>query len=206
MMAKKGKTKKEVKEEKDRSAEPNGEAKTTKSVEDGVTELEDQIKELALASAELEDRHLRLRAEFDNYRKRKEREFSRLLQYQGEEVIKSLLPVIDDIERVVNSGNGGEEQNLDSVLEGINLILAKFRRRLSRNGVEPFESVGEEFDPELHEAMMTENSDEHDENIILQEFEKGYRYKDRVIRHAKVIVNATSVAEEEKEDKTKEAK
>ena len=90
-MAKKGKTKKEVKEEKDRSAEPNGEAKTTKSVEDGVTELEDQIKELALASAELEDRHLRLRAEFDNYRKRKEREFSRLLQYQGEEVIKSLL-------------------------------------------------------------------------------------------------------------------
>ena len=199
-MAKKRKTKGKVKEEKDRLAEPNGEAKKSDSVGDGVTELEDQIKELALASAELEDRHLRLRAEFDNYRKRKEKEFSRLLLYQGEEVIKSLLPVIDDMERVVESTDGGEDQNLDSVVEGISLILEKFRRRLSRHGVEPFESVGEKFDPLLHEAMMTENSDEHEENVVLQEFERGYRYNNRVIRHAKVVVSAPSPAEEEAEE------
>jgi len=199
-MAKKRKTKGKVKEEKDRLAEPNGEAKKSDSVGDGVTELEDQIKALALASAELEDRHLRLRAEFDNYRKRKEKEFSRLLLYQGEEVIKSLLPVIDDMERVVESTDGGEDQNLDSVVEGISLILEKFRRRLSRHGVEPFESVGEKFDPLLHEAMMTENSDEHEENVVLQEFERGYRYNNRVIRHARVIVSAPSPAEEEAEE------
>ena len=199
-MAKKRKTKGKVKEEKDRLAEPNGEAKKSDSVGDGVTELEDQIKKLALASAELEDRHLRLRAEFDNYRKRKEKEFSRLLLYQGEEVIKSLLPVIDDMERVVESTDGGEDQNLDSVVEGISLILEKFRRRLSRHGVEPFESVGEKFDPLLHEAMMTENSDEHEENVVLQEFERGYRYNNRVIRHARVIVSAPSPAEEEAEE------
>lgn len=195
-MAKKRKTKEKVKEEKERAVEPNGEAKESDSVEDGVTELEDQIKELALASAELEDRHLRLRAEFDNYRKRKEKEFSRLLQYQGEEVIKSLLPVIDDMERVIESTGDGEDLNLDSVIEGINLILEKFRRRLARHGVEPFESVGERFDPLLHEAMMTENSDEHDEDVVLQEFERGYRYNNRVIRHARVIVSASAPEDE----------
>jgi molecular chaperone GrpE len=72
----------------------------------------------------------------------------------------------------------------------MNLILEKLHRRLSALKVEPFDSEGVKFDPELHDAMMTQTSDDHEDGVVIQEFEKGYKYKDRVIRHAKVIVNS----------------
>ena len=142
------------------------------------------------------DRHLRLRAEFDNYKKRSEREFSRLLKYEGKEVIISFLGIADDVQRMLDSADVDGSTNVDSLLEGVTLIRDKLLRKLKSLQVEPFDSEGVKFDPEIHDAMMTQISDEHEDGIIIQEFEKGYRYKDKVIRHAKVIVNSKESSKE----------
>ena len=142
------------------------------------------------------DRHLRLRAEFDNYKKRSEREFSRLLKYEGKEVIVSFLGIADDVQRMLDSADVDGSTNVESLLQGVTLIRDKLLRKLKSLQVEPFDSEGVKFDPEIHDAMMTQISDEHEDGIIIQEFEKGYRYKDKVIRHAKVIVNSKERSKE----------
>ncbi|SUZ49655.1 uncharacterized protein METZ01_LOCUS2509 [marine metagenome] len=113
-----------------------------------------------------------------------------MLQYEGENVIISFLGIADDLQRMIDSVDGEKSQNAESLMEGINLILEKLHRRLGALKVEPFDSEGIKFDPELHDAMMTQSSDDHEDGVVIQEFEKGYKYKDRVIRHAKVIVNS----------------
>ena len=186
--------KKKVKKEKAEEAQKNGQipepeektAKKTEVSEEVIQEkpsLEDELKNL-------QDRHLRLRAEFDNYKKRKDKEFTRLLQYEGENVIISFLGIADDLQRMIDSVDGERSQNAESLIEGINLILEKLHRRLGALKVEPFDSEKIKFDPELHDAMMTQSSDDHEDGVVIQEFEKGYKYKDKVIRHAKVIVNS----------------
>ena len=145
--------------------------------------------------SDLRDRHLRLRAEFDNYRKRSEKEYSRLLHYEGEEVILSFLGIADDFQRMLDSLDDEKSQNVESLIEGITLINEKLHRRLSALKVEPFDSEWVKFDPEIHDAMMTQSSEDHEDGVVMQEFEKGYKYKDKVIRHAKVIVNSKAESE-----------
>ena len=137
----------------------------------------------------LKDKHIRLKAEFENFRKRKNKEISSLLQYDGESVLKEVLPIFDDLNRVVESAEGAEEKNEDSLIDGINLLRSKIERFLENKNIEPFGSEGEVLDPELHDAMMTQKDKKKDDNTILSVFEKGYRYHDKVIRHAKVVVN-----------------
>ncbi|MBF89161.1 MAG: nucleotide exchange factor GrpE [Candidatus Marinimicrobia bacterium] len=144
----------------------------------------------------LRDRHLRLRAEFDNYKKRSEREFSRLLKYQGEDVIISFLGIADDVQRMLDSADTDGSKNVESLLEGVALIRDKLIRKLNSLEVEPFDSEGMKFDPEIHDAMMTQFSEKDEDGIIIQEFEKGFKYKDKVIRHAKVIVNSKEATKE----------
>ena len=119
------------------------------------------------------DRHLRLRAEFDNYKKRSEREFSRLLKYEGKEVIISFLGIADDVQRMLDSDDVDGSTNVESLLEGVTLIRDKLLRKLKSLQVEPFDSEGVKFDPEIHDAMMTQTSEEHEDGIIIQEFEKN---------------------------------
>ena len=188
---KKEKTKEELKngqipepeEKKAKKTEVSEEIESAEEIIQEKPSLEDELKNL-------QDRHLRLRAEFDNYKKRKDKEFTRLLQYEGENVIISFLGIADDLQRMIDSVDGEKSQNAKSLMEGINLILEKLHRRLGALKVEPFDSEGIKFDPELHDAMMTQSSDDHEDGVVIQEFEKGYKYKDRVIRHAKVIVNS----------------
>ncbi|MFQ6607074.1 MAG: nucleotide exchange factor GrpE [Fidelibacterota bacterium] len=163
-------------------------SKTAKGESKRLKELTSELAELKLAYNALEDRHLRLRAEFENYRKLKEREFGRILQYEGKDAIIAILPVVDDLERIVNADNS-KNVSIDSVVEGVTLILDNLSRRLSKLGVESFSSVGEKFDPDLHDALMVKESNEQEEDIVIEEFEKGYRMKDKVIRHAKVVVS-----------------
>ena len=158
-------------------------------------ELENSTEAMEKPSAQdelndLRDRHLRLRAEFDNYRKRSEKEYSRLFQYEGEEVILSFLGIADDLQRMLDSLDAENSENVESLVERITLINDKLHRRLSALKVEPFDSEGVKFDPEIHDAMMTQSSEDHEDGVVIQEFEKGYKYKDKVIRHAKVIVNS----------------
>ena len=138
---------------------------------------------------QMKDRHMRLKAEFENFRKRKNKEFSSLLQYDGEGIIKEILPIIDDIDRMVDSADKTNSDNEETFMEGINILRTKIDRFLENKNIEAFGREGETLDPALHDAMLTQTDDDKKDNVVLNVFEKGYRYHDKVIRHAKVIVN-----------------
>ena len=168
-------------------------AKTkTKPTRDSVKLLREKIEviksELAEQSAELDqksDKNVRLLAEFDNYKRRTQEERTKLFKYAGEELAKAILPILDDLHRTMESDGKGKAR---SILEGIELIVAKLDKTLEEQGIVPFDSVGQDFDADLHEALMSEKSDKGD-NVILKEFEKGYKYDDKILRHAKVVVS-----------------
>ena len=149
----------------------------------------DKVKELELQLIELQDKQLRLKAEFENFRKRKQREISKLFQYDGERVIKEILPLIDDLERMAKAAEDQNDKTEASLLEGVQMVESKIKKFLGLHEIIPFGKEGESLDSELHDAMLTETNEEMDDNIILDVFEKGYRYRGKVIRHARVIVN-----------------
>ena len=153
--------------------------------------LKDEIKSLQSEAENQSDRYLRLKAEFDNYRRRKQEETSNLFKYDGEAVIKQFLSVLDDLDRLEAASTENGESNKETLHEGIQLILNKINKRFDELDVKPFTKPGDTVDPELHDALMMRSEDGRAENEILEVFEKGYRYKDRVIRHAKVVVNQT---------------
>ena len=204
MPKKKTKKVKQEEEEKSNGQAQELETESTDAAVDAREEKEDlengeEVEEEPSAEdrlGDLRDRHLRLRAEFDNYRKRSEKEYSRLLQYEGEKVILSFLGIADDLQRMLDSLDDKKSENVESLVEGITLINDKLHRRLSSLKVEPFDSEGVKFDPEIHDAMMTQSSKDHEDGVVIQEFEKGYKYKDKVIRHAKVIVNSKAESKE----------
>ena len=168
-------------------------AKTkSNTTRDSVKSLREKIEvlksELENQSAELErksDKNVRLLAEFDNYKRHTQEERTKLFKYAGEELAKAILPILDDLHRTLESDGKGKAR---SILEGIELIVAKLDKTLEEQGIVPFDSVGQDFDADLHEALMSEKSDKGD-NVILKEFEKGYKYDDKILRHAKVVVS-----------------
>ncbi len=148
--------------------------------------LEKTELELAEESiANLTDRLMRTAAEFDNFKKRSQREKEELYSIAVCDTIEKLLPVLDNLERAV----GIETEIADnSVLNGVKMIKKQFEEALTALGVSPIDAVGNPFDPEKHNAVMTEESDK-DENTVLEELMKGYLYKDKVIRHSMVKVS-----------------
>ncbi len=153
--------------------------------------LKNTISELEISLNETSEKHLRLKAEFDNFRKRKDREIISLLNYEGEAVVKSFLSVFDDLERLKDASSNNNNEDSNKLTDGIVLIMNKIKKEFHKLDVKPFTDVGDVLDPELHDALMIRKEDGKNENEILEVFEKGYLYKDRVIRHAKVVVNQT---------------
>ena len=153
--------------------------------------LKDQIKSLNGNLIEQKDKHLRLKAEFDNYRRRKEKDTINLLKYDGEDIIISFLSVLDNLDRLEKALVDNKKLNKEKIHEGIELILNNINKRFAELEVQPFGKSGDLVDHELHDALMMRSEKGKTENEILEVFEKGYRYKDRVIRHAKVVVNQT---------------
>ena len=140
--------------------------------------LEEQLKVI-------QDKHIRLKAEFENFRRRKADEISRLLQFEGENAIRGFLPILDDLERMIHSSDASEE----SLKDGVSMVESKIQKYFESLSIKPFGEKGDEMDPDIHDAMLTQSDKKMDDNSILEVFEKGYRYRDKVIRHAKVIVN-----------------
>jgi molecular chaperone GrpE len=137
--------------------------------------------------AQLKDTHLRLLAEYDNYRKRTLKEKTDLIKNGGEKVLVGLLPVADDFQRALE--NIEKSSGLDAVKEGVELIYSKFVSFLLQNGVKPIEAAGEPFDADLHEAVATVPvADEEQKGKIIDNLQTGYTLNDKVIRHAKVVV------------------
>ena len=153
--------------------------------------LKSQIKELKNTIDENSEKHLRLKAEFDNYRKRKDKEIEYLLKYEGESVIKNFLSVLDDLERLNEASASKDNVNIEKLIEGISLIINNVKKHFINLDVKTFTKIGDMLDPELHDALMIRTEDGKNENEIIEVFEQGYLYKDRVIRHAKVVVNQT---------------
>jgi molecular chaperone GrpE len=144
------------------------------------------IAKLQEEVAEWKDKHLRLYADFENLRKRATKERLELIKSAGEEVIASLLPVVDDLERAVHSLDHSKES---AALEGIQLIQSKLLKILEQKGLKAMKSVGEPFDAELHEAITEiPVPEEEQKGKVADEVEKGYYLHDKVIRYAKVVV------------------
>jgi len=151
------------------------------------TESTDNVAEKLEEFTHLKDSHLRLMAEYDNYRKRTIREKADLIKNGGEKVFVGLLPVIDDFERALQTIEKAEE--MDIVKEGIDLIYRKFISFLQQNGIKAINSIGENFEADLFEAVATVPAEnEEQKGKIIDNLQTGYTLNDKVIRHAKVVV------------------
>jgi molecular chaperone GrpE len=135
---------------------------------------------------ELEDRVKRQMAEFENFRKRSEKEKSAMFETGAKSVVEKILPVVDNFER----GLAGlsEEEMKQPFAEGMNMVYKQLITELEKLDVKPIEAVGHEFNPELHNAVMQVESEEYESGIIAQELQKGYTYRDSVVRHSMVAV------------------
>lgn len=156
--------------------------------EDVSEDLTDKgVDQLEAENTECQDRLLRLAAEFENYKKRMIRDKQTALKYAEENVLKDLLPVLDNLERAMNQE--GATNDVNTLLEGVELTLKGLQATIKKYGLEPIESVGKPFDPNLHEALVMEASDDVPAQYVLREFEKGYHFKERLLRAAKVVVS-----------------
>lgn len=135
---------------------------------------------------ELTDRLTRQMAEFDNFRKRTEKEKSQMYDIGAKDIIEKILPVVDNFERGL--GSMSEEDKSTPFAEGMEKIYKQLMATLDGIGVKPIEAVGQEFNPDFHNAVMHEENEEAGENIITEEFQKGYMYRDSVVRHSMVKV------------------
>ena len=149
--------------------------------------LREKLEEKDQEIQSLNDQFLRLAAEFDNYRKRREKEFSEIVTYAGENVLRNILPVLDDIERALK--HESEAPSEQSLQDGLELIYKKFIKILQGFGVEPIDALQKPFDPDMHHAMMTREVEDLDSDLVVEEFEKGYKFKEHVLRHSKVVVS-----------------
>jgi len=158
-------------------------------------ELADAQKELA----DLRDKMLRAAAENENFKKRVERERLASLKYAGETIFREILPVVDNLERAIVQGvieGADAEKNLVALLEGVQLTLKSVVTTLAKFEVKPIDSVGKPFDPKHQEALTMAESDSVPANHVVTEFEKGYNYKDKLLRAAKVVVSSGKKDEE----------
>jgi molecular chaperone GrpE len=144
-----------------------------------------QLNELTEKLAELQDRYLRLSAEFDNYRKRTLKERYELIKTAGEDVIKDLLPVLDDFDRAMSVMSSSD--SIDAILEGTNLIYSKFKSILENRGLTEINPVGENFDPDIHEAIAKIKGTDEQTGKIIDVTQKGYSLNEKIIRHPKVV-------------------
>ena len=135
---------------------------------------------------ELNDRLIRQMAEFDNFRKRSEKEKSQMFEIGAKSIVEKLLPVLDNFERGLASLN--EEQKQEPFAQGVEKIYKQLFTSLEEAGVKPIEAVGCEFNPDFHNAVMHVEDENLGENIVAEEFQKGYMYKESVVRHSMVKV------------------
>nr|WP_290911802.1 nucleotide exchange factor GrpE [Anoxybacillus sp.] len=146
-----------------------------------------QIAELQNKLQEMEQRYLRLYADFDNFRRRTKLEFEAAEKYRAQSLVTDLLPALDNFERALKVEV--EDEKAKSILQGVEMVYRSLVDALKKEGVEAIESVGKPFDPHVHQAVMQVEDSNYEPNTVVEEFQKGYKLKDRVIRPAMVKVN-----------------
>ena len=198
------KTEKEVKAEQDQQPEEKpqpaeeqkqaaeneqgkGESAELKQQAEQIEEMKAQVEALQAENSELKNQYLRKQADFENFRKRMQREKQESIKYANSNLLQDLITIIDDFERAIRSSE--ESRDFDSFHSGIKMIEHQFVNMLERKyGLTRMESEGEEFDPQMHEAINMEESPDVEVQTVTEDYQKGYLLNDRVLRHAKVKV------------------
>lgn len=176
----------------DRQMSQNEETEVT-----GIAEKEPE-KELETLRKQLEtekDRCLRLNAEFENLRKRTQKEKEEFVKYANEKLIIELIDIMESLERGLDNAKGSN--NKDKLIHGMELIYKQLKNVLEKNGLIPIKGLGEKFDPYKHEAMMQTPSQDDEEDMILEEFTRGYMLNNKVIRYSKVRVSKNKETDNE---------
>jgi molecular chaperone GrpE len=182
----------------DKNEKVNEEAENineTKIDAEAITEsgTEKKISELELKATELQDLYLRKAAEFENYKRRVENDQFNLINYAAESFITKLLPVVDDFERSLK--HISDTSDMDKITDGIKLMYDKFMKLLNDQGVKKMETVGKPFNVNYHDALLQKEDPSIPPHTVIEEIQPGYFYKDKVIRHAQVIVSSDSTSE-----------
>ncbi len=168
---------------------------------DPLKELEEKLKNTELEAKQTHDRFLRVSAEFENYKKRSAREMSEFRKYANESLISEMLIVVDNIERAINTSNSDDQAN-SCIIEGVGLTLKEILRVFDSFGVKPIESLCKAFDPNFHQAVMQEESEEHPDNTVIAELQKGYMIHDRLLRPSMVVVSKSKTTSENNKKNT----
>ena len=179
----------EIKEEEEVQAKDSPKSNGTTK-----TDLKERVEELEKKNEELNDRLIRRLAEFENYKKRTDLEKSEIFKYAAESFIVKVLAVHEDLQRSLSHI---EDENKDALRDGLKLVAEKFTQILDDQGVKKIDAMGKEFDHDYHEALLQQPSKEFPPNTVINEVESGYMYKDKVLKHAKVIVSQEVVNETE---------
>ena len=169
----------------DEMAEQGGEEQTT-TADEQVDAAAEALAKAEAEAADWRDKYLRLQAEFDNYRKRTLKEKMSLVESGGENVIKALLPVVDDVDRALAAMEKSDD--VEALRGGVRLIAQKFNEVMRQQGVSEIEAVGKEFDVDVHEAVARFPIDGKNSGEIIDVVQKGYKLGEKVIRYAKVVV------------------
>jgi molecular chaperone GrpE len=158
--------------------------------EDADNDIEKRLEESEAEAKMAHDRFLRVSAEFENYKKRAQREVDDFRKYANEAIFKELLTVVDNLERAVESSSDKCENG--QLLEGVDLTLKEILKVFEKFSVKPIEALEHEFDPAVHQAVLQEASEAHAENMVIREFQKGYTIHDRLLRPAMVVVSKSA--------------
>ena len=167
-------------------AEETSEETETKEKKDGIFGKKEKKDKKDEQIEDLNDRLRRQMAEFDNFRKRSEKEKSQMFDMGARSIIEKVLPVVDNFERGLAAVP--EEQKDDAFVTGMDKVYKQMMTEFDSIGVKPIEAVGQEFNPDLHNAVMQVESEEYEPGVVAQELQKGYMYKDTVVRHSMVAV------------------
>ena len=194
------KKKKDIKIEAEETEAVNNEDNTNGNDESEINLIE-RVEELEKKNDELNDRLIRRLAEFENYKKRTDLEKDELFKYAAQPFILKTLTVHEDLQRSLTHIN---DEKKDALIEGLKLVANKFTQILEEQGVIKIEALGKEFDHEYHEALLQQPSKEFPPNYVINVVEAGYMFKDKVIKHAKVVVSQEVVEEVSEESKSEE--
>lgn len=166
--------------------EANSDAEETPA-ESSEDPVEKALAEERAKYEEMKDRFLRSQADFDNYRKRMQKEREEMAKYASRSLLEKLLPAIDNLERAIDSSK--QSESFEMLAQGVEMVYRQIMDALREEGAVPLETVGKPFDPHFHQAVMQEESDQYESGIVIEEFQKGYMLKDKLIRPAMVKVS-----------------
>ena len=166
--------------------------KHKKKGHDLIKEMEAKLKAAQEESRQTYDRLLRVSAEFENYKKRSAREMDEFRKFANESLIKEMLSVVDNLERAINFSSNAKQVN-PGLVEGVDITLKEILKIFEKFNVKPVESLKKHFDPGFHQAVMTEETDDYPEHIVINELQKGYMMHDRLLRPAMVVVSKPKV-------------